>query len=163
MKNLGMKLHPYKLRGEWVELCFMTRAAELGFHVTRPWGDSASYDVIVENEGRFARVQVKSTSHFHEGGYTCQMRGSNHHRYPDNSFDFLAVYLIPENVWYIMPAERTRGHATFYFRPKRRSKFNCYKEAWHLLKTGPTEGIVDVIHACVPSPAEEAIWGVMEM
>ena len=56
MKNLGMKLHPYKLRGEWVELCFMTRAAELGFHVTKPWGDSATYDVIVEYEGRFVRV-----------------------------------------------------------------------------------------------------------
>jgi hypothetical protein len=62
----------YKQRGEWVELLFMTRAAERGFSVSKPWGDSNRYDVSVEIEGRFRRVQVKSTSSLRgEHGFIC--------------------------------------------------------------------------------------------
>ena len=50
----------YKQRGEWVELLFMTEAAQRGFNVSKPWGDSARYDISVEANGRFLRVQVKS-------------------------------------------------------------------------------------------------------
>jgi hypothetical protein len=55
----GIK-HP-KLRGEWAELRFMARAAEQGFQVSKPWGETARYDFVVEAAGRFVRVQVKST------------------------------------------------------------------------------------------------------
>ena len=51
-----------KQLGEWAELCFMARAAERGLNVSKPHGDSASYDVGVEQHGRFLRIQVKSTS-----------------------------------------------------------------------------------------------------
>jgi len=62
MGRWGRKLFAnYKRRGEWVELLFMTVASGLGFNVAKPFGDSARYDVIVENEGRFLRIQVKST------------------------------------------------------------------------------------------------------
>jgi hypothetical protein len=47
----------YKLQGEWAELLFMTRAAEHGFSVSKPWGESQAYDVTVESEGKFLRVQ----------------------------------------------------------------------------------------------------------
>jgi PD-(D/E)XK nuclease superfamily protein len=40
----------------------MTRATELGLGVIKPWGDSARYDFVVEQGGRFLRVQVKSTT-----------------------------------------------------------------------------------------------------
>lgn len=46
-----------KQRGEWAELCFMARAAGRGLSVTRPHGDSASYDVGIEHNGRYVRVQ----------------------------------------------------------------------------------------------------------
>ena len=51
MNELAMKIKQPKRRGEWVELRFMAAAAENGFHVTKPWGDSAQYDFIVENQG----------------------------------------------------------------------------------------------------------------
>src|SRR2546423_10400572 len=54
-------VHPKK-RGEWVELQFMARAAHHGLTVSKPWGDTARYDFIVEHRGRFQRVQVKSTT-----------------------------------------------------------------------------------------------------
>ena len=60
-KDMGSK-KTCKERGEWAELCFMARAADRGLNVSRPHGDSASYDVGVEQNGRFLRIQVKSTS-----------------------------------------------------------------------------------------------------
>ena len=63
----------FKQRGEWVELLFMTVAAGLGFTVAKPFGDSARYDVIVENLGRFLRMQVKSTEQWTGSSYVCQL------------------------------------------------------------------------------------------
>ena len=40
-----------KHRGEWTELNFMSRVTERGFNVSKPWGDSARYDVAVERGG----------------------------------------------------------------------------------------------------------------
>ena len=45
----------------------MARAAARGLSVTRPHGDSASYDVGIEHNGRYVRVQVKSTSFCRKG------------------------------------------------------------------------------------------------
>ena len=33
-----------KKRGEWAESVFMARAGEQGLPVSKPWGDSRSYD-----------------------------------------------------------------------------------------------------------------------
>ncbi len=39
----------------------MARAGELGFAVSRPWGESRSYDFVAGRPGRFVSVQVTST------------------------------------------------------------------------------------------------------
>jgi hypothetical protein len=49
-KNEGSK-RTCKELGEWAELCFMARASDRGLNVSRPHGDSASYDVGVEQNG----------------------------------------------------------------------------------------------------------------
>jgi hypothetical protein len=152
MKNKGMKIKHPKMRGEWAELRFMARAAEQGLQVSKPWGDSASYDFVVEHEARCLRVQVKSTMHRRHGGHCCQVRGSQRRAYVDNSFDFAAVYLIPEDVWYIIPTEHIAGQTSLFFSPKlRNSKYGQYKEAWHLLRGAERIGRIE---AC----AEEMIF-----
>jgi hypothetical protein len=67
--NPGSLIKNSKLRGEWVELRFMTRAAEHGVMVSKPWGDSAPYDFMIEHNGRVLRVQVKSTMRIVRGCY----------------------------------------------------------------------------------------------
>src|SRR5512141_2248183 len=96
--------HP-KLRGEWAEVHFLARASEHGLRVAKPYGDCLPYDFIVENNGRMFRVQVKCTSHKSPscGGYSCCIRPSPMPRYGHNVMDFLAAYVIPEEVWYIIP------------------------------------------------------------
>lgn len=51
-----------KRRGELSELAFVYKAASLGFHVAKPYGDSERYDFILDAGHRLWRVQVKSTT-----------------------------------------------------------------------------------------------------
>jgi hypothetical protein len=146
-KNGGMKIKHPKRRGEWAELRFMARAAEHGLQVTKPWGESAHYDFVVENGGRFVRVQVKSTMHKGYKGYSCTVRGGSG-PYKRNAFDFIAAYLIPEDLWYIIPAKKILGRGSVTLHPKLDgSKLDCYKEAWHLLR-GERAGSLERVLGC---------------
>jgi hypothetical protein len=90
----------YKQLGEWAELCFMARAADRGLNVSKPHGDSASYDVGVEQNGRFLRIQVKSTRYQKAGSFICNIvRASQQERYSPGMLDFFAVYLAPIDLW----------------------------------------------------------------
>ncbi len=147
MKNKGMKIKHAKRRGEWAELRFMACASEQGLQVSKPWGEMAHYDVAVEYEARFLRVQVKSTIFKDRGGYSCSVRGSKG-PYVGNAFDFLAAYVIPENLWYIIPAAKFKMQGSVALYPNlKNSKYGPYKEAWHLLRKKFPERIAR-IEAC---------------
>ncbi|MFL6301615.1 MAG: group I intron-associated PD-(D/E)XK endonuclease [Terriglobales bacterium] len=139
-------VHPKK-RGEWVELQFMARAAHHGLTVSKPWGDTARYDFIVEHGGRFQRVQVKSTTMFAtvrpgrtRSAYLCNTvsRGPTvktpGRSYLATEIDFFAFYIIPEDVWYIVPiADVRRARFAVYLNPyQRHNKYFRFMEAWHL-------------------------------
>jgi hypothetical protein len=153
----GMKIiRNCKKRGEWVELVFAVRAMELGLHLGRPWGESSGYDFTVDQGWRIARVQVKSTM-FREGtGYSCTLKDSRG-PYKKNSFDFVAAYVIPEDVWYILPEKKIRGMWSVGLYPQlETAKYREYQEAWHLLR-GETPGFVDRIEACAEEGFVEEI------
>jgi len=48
-----------KRRGEMAEAAFLHKASMLGFGVSKPWGDSEPYDLIVDSGSSLWRVQVK--------------------------------------------------------------------------------------------------------
>jgi len=123
-----------KLRGEWAELRFMTRVAEHGIMISKPWGDSAPYDLVTDHRGRFRRVQVKCTI-FHRGNsYKCHL-DSNGLPYSPRDIDFIAAYVIPTETWYILPIKSTKGQSDILLTPhSKNAKYEKYKEAWHLLK-----------------------------
>ncbi len=114
----------------------MTRAAEQGYSVSKPFGDSTRYDVSVENEGRFRRVQVKSTSSSRgELGFICTLKRTGIHYYRLDEVDFFAIYVLPEKVWYILPARVVlRLVSNIRLAPRDKTqKYTAYIEAWHLL------------------------------
>jgi len=109
--------HP-KARGEWAELRFMTRATELA----------------IEANGRFLRVQVKCTRFRRGRSYKCHL-DSNGHAYTPDQIDFIAAYVIPTDTWYILPIEATNAQPDILLTPhNERSKYEKYREAWHLLQ-----------------------------
>ncbi len=124
-----------KARGEWAEMRFMERAAERGLCVSKPWGDSSSYDFVIGRPGHFVSVQVKSTVCQSGGGYECCIRGRKNEAYEPGSFDFLAAYVVLRDAWYIIPAGAVLGKETVaLFSQSKHAKYEGYREAWHLLR-----------------------------
>jgi len=147
-----MRIRNGKKRGEWSELRFAVKAMEQGLRLSMPWGESSGYDFLVEaGSGRMVRVQVKSTM-FREGaGYSCSLKNSRG-PYRGNAFDFVAAYVIPEDVWYLIPRKKIRGKWSISLHPElENAKYSAYKEAWDLVRgDGPGgKGFVDRIEACV--------------
>jgi len=125
-----------KERGEWAESVFIARAKEQGLPVSKPQGDSTSFDCVVGRPGKFAAVQVKSTIAKLESGkgYICSTC-SSHKIYRAGAFDFLAAYVIPEDVWYIVPAKEIRGLKSISLCTESgEAKYEKYREAWDLLR-----------------------------
>jgi hypothetical protein len=124
----------YKQRGEWVELLFMTRAAKRGYVVSKPWGDSARYDVGIEQDGRFKRVQVKGTDCREGNGYHCHLANGELKGYTVKEVDYLAIYVLREDIWYIFPAKRLMGQSSVMVSPHDEGSVHArHKEAWELL------------------------------
>jgi hypothetical protein len=123
-----------KRRGEWAESVFMARAAENGLPVSKPLGESSSFDCVVGRPGKFVAVQVKCTmAKITTGkGYVCAIKHNNQ-AYRVGSFDFVAAYVIPEDAWYIVPAKLIRKQATICLCSPA-GRFEQYREAWHLLR-----------------------------
>ena len=131
--NPGTLIRNPKLRGEWAELRFMAQAAERGIMVSKPWGDSAPYDFMADHHGRVLRIQVKSTSCRRDYGYKCHV-SANGIPYRKDQLDFIATYLIPPDVWYILPIAIVCTQTHLLLSPhSKRSKYDRYKEAWRLL------------------------------
>jgi hypothetical protein len=62
------------------ELMVMAALAKSGFRLLVPYGDSARYDVVIENEqGEFARVQIK-TGRLRKGSVVFRGYGTHTHR-----------------------------------------------------------------------------------
>lgn len=144
-----------KRRGEISELAFALAAARQGFGISRPYGDSERYDIILDcpkddpchpdpSRGqarpRLIRVQVKATTQLQYGLY----RANTHRRingravpYTLAEIDFFAAYVIPEDSWFIFPLTHILGSTAVTLSPKRRRKphvNDLYREAWHLLR-----------------------------
>ena len=134
MKNKGMYIRLPKARGEWAELRFMIAATELGFRVSKPWGESGPYDLITDHRGHFYRIQVKCTLYMRDHSYVCTI-SSRHHPYRPSQLDFIAAYVIPTNTWYILPLKATKGQKDLVLSPHlKNSKYKKYEESGHLLK-----------------------------
>jgi hypothetical protein len=144
----------YKRRGEIVEIAFLHAVTNMDFAVTKPYGDSEAYDFIVDSGSPLWRVQVKScmcrkglTYHVgasHRSG-TVPAQGP----YTAAQIDILAVYIIPANVWYIIPVDAFSPSTSLAFLPHlpvAAGRYEQFREAWYLMacrRNGePREGIV---------------------
>jgi hypothetical protein len=126
-----------KRLGEAAEAAFLARAIQLGFSVSLPWGDSNRYDSVVELNHGLLRVQVKSATLYAETRYRVKTTGANGKVYTSKEIDFFVGYVVPENIWYIIPIQaigRRKG-VRFYPHTRRQSRamFEKYREAWCLL------------------------------
>jgi PD-(D/E)XK endonuclease len=132
------KLRNRKSKGEWAEVVFVAKAMALGFTVCKPYGENHRYDFLVHSpQGQVNRVQVKSSwIRKQERGYRFHT-GTGQRTYRLGEVDFIVAYVVPEDVWYIVPMREVKNRyasALFPHVVGSRSKFEKYREAWRLLQ-----------------------------
>jgi len=139
----------YIQRSQWVELEFKAEAAKRRFAVSQPCGVQP-YDVGVEHRQNSLRVQVKSTTSRVDAGYRCKIvpDGMSNDHYSLKQIDLFAAYVIPEDVWYLIPAvllvgKRRKSAAMLcpVVRPAKPAayRYECYREAWDMLTKSRSE------------------------
>jgi len=127
-----------KKLGEQAEAVFLSKATGMGLSVAKPWGDSERYDLIVGSGRRLWRVQVKSTRYVGERRFSITARGCTA-AYTEDEIDFLAVYIVPLDIWYLVPVKAFAPRKCLRFYPQgngSRGRYEKYREAWWLMFSG---------------------------
>ena len=140
--------HPKRL-GERAEAMFLHRALSRGLAIAKPWGDSERYDFILDTGEKLWRVQVKSSSYqpdvrrgYHFKAYTRSCKACK--AYTPNQIEIIAAYVVPEDIWYIIPLAALASFLTFTIHTdaqahaqtagrRRAVDFEPYREAWWIL------------------------------
>lgn len=67
-----------------------------------------------------------------------------------DDMDFVVVYIVPEDLWYVVPVEIAEGTSSLWFTPgSARARLAKYREAWCLLDCGLEErGLEDIPERC---------------
>jgi hypothetical protein len=129
-----------KVTGEHSEAGFLFKATFYNFGIAKPWGDSLRYDFILDNGHRLHRIQIKCTECLRAGAYETRATytvGKGRAVYTKDDIDFIAVHIVPLDIWYILPVEVCTPHPMLRFYPHRQAKkmrLEKYREAWHLLQ-----------------------------
>ena len=132
--------------GNLAEMEFMLAAASRGFAVAQPYGDDEHYDFLVDAWPRIWRVQVKSAGAFRPRTFEVRSHWSGHQHptpYTPADIDFIAAFVRPLRIWYLIPAKAIKHRFTLHLYPqgalRSAGEFEKYREAWHLLSGKPTE------------------------
>lgn len=111
-----------KEKGSLGELRIMYEAAKRGYVVLTPCGDYSKYDLVVERNGKFERIQVKSVTprngvievHTKSMGFDNSQDTNNRSRqikYQTGDFEWLAVYDLTNHNVYFLPSSMVTNRA----------------------------------------------------
>jgi PD-(D/E)XK nuclease superfamily protein len=136
-----------KALGEAAEAAFLAKVTSLGFGVAKTWGDSERYDFIVDSGQKLWRVQVKSSRRSDGTRYIVKLKGAA--AYTAKEVDFIVAYIVPENLWYVIPISVAAFRGQMYVSPHgtRHFRHEKYREAWCQMacprdKISPTQLLV---------------------
>jgi hypothetical protein len=85
------------------EAPFRARATHLGFSACLTGGDSERFESVVTLGHGFLRVQVKSATRYLDTRYRVKSTGASGKVYTAAEIDFFVAYIVPEDIWYIIP------------------------------------------------------------
>ena len=124
-----------KSQGEIAEIKFLLRARERGYDVSRPYGDNAKYDFILDIGNKLLKIQVKSNSQKTDK-YGSIKIGVGHgtsikKRYTSKQVDFFAIYLRCIDSFYLVPIRAINNRVTIRIYPGRKiCTWVNYRENW---------------------------------
>jgi hypothetical protein len=123
-------------QGDLGELEFTLQAKKRGYNVSKPYSAITVYDLILDNGYNLFKIQIKTTKNTYRSGYKAVVsRGSSHKKiYSIVDVDYFAIYIIPKEIFYIMPAHVIQVTTLNLYPDKPDHYLDKYREAWHLLK-----------------------------
>lgn len=134
-----------KKNGKYSELQFAALAIKLGYNVLQPIEDSNAYDLVLEKDNKYIRVQIKSTHTLRErvcSAYkgkkyytkTYSFNTSNKKNvYNKQDVDFMIAHIAPEDTWYILPISKFKRKSLSFGVNDTTGKYVKYKNNFKLL------------------------------
>ncbi|MEK7277840.1 MAG: group I intron-associated PD-(D/E)XK endonuclease [Chloroflexota bacterium] len=102
--------------GQIGEAAVMQRLITEGWQVLIPYGNSAPYDLAAEKDGRFVRIQVRTTRT--EDSFisaNCRTKNNRVHA-QGGGFDFLVVYELNGDAAFVIHEDEIIGKSVFHIR-----------------------------------------------
>ncbi|HLF19088.1 MAG TPA: group I intron-associated PD-(D/E)XK endonuclease [Candidatus Omnitrophota bacterium] len=137
-----------KLKSDIAESAVITELLSRGYKVLRPVGDRLPYDIVVNVNGRFIRLQVKTAWYNKlKSMYIVDNRRTRTNRrfmkrsfYTAEDFDLAVLYVHESKSFYIMPVDVfiSYGSSVAIVEDEKRQRLPRsaeYRERWDLLRT----------------------------
>lgn len=130
------RLHNREL-GMIAELRVASRAIEKGFAVLRPTVDFRQYDLLLEKDQEFKRVQIKSSiaAMGKNDSFRFRIRyGStgNKKGYTKDDVDYVCCYIRVLDIMYLIPIEKLTKMSIIVYPFKEDCKYNEYMDNWEI-------------------------------
>jgi hypothetical protein len=135
-----------KLKGDIAEQAVVLEALKRGWVVLQPIGDRLPYDLVLQVDDKFIRVQVKSAWwDKKKDNYVVDVRRTKTNRrkmirdsYKEDDFDFAILYIQEVNIFYIMPADIFNSygseiHLVESEKRQRKPESAAFREKWDIL------------------------------
>jgi hypothetical protein len=129
-------------QGQISELQFIVEASKLGLSVSKPIDVNSKYDFIIDNNERLIKIQVKSCSTIDNHGKHNRYRvdvacgnSKNKRPYHEKDFDYFAIHLPVDNIWFIIPLDVVHGKKWLglYKDLNKDFKYSQHRNAWSFL------------------------------
>ena len=136
-----------KQKGQIAEQAVALTCLKKGWGVLKPLGDYLPYDLVIEIQGQFAKLQVKyAWFDDKKNNYVVDNRRTKTNRkkmlrqaYRSQDFDFAILYIENSDVFYVMPCEvftsyGSEIHLVESDKRQRKPHSARYREAWNLIE-----------------------------
>jgi hypothetical protein len=131
-----------KLVGDVSQLMVAAELASRGFNVLVPIGDRMPYDLLVDNHGRYCRIQVRTATAVPRWDlWQSNIKATE-------GMDLFVFVIQKERLFYIVPVEECRKLTTkISFIPHRKGNTRAvdterYREAWQLVRDFGLSGVI---------------------
>ncbi len=115
-------------KGQITETKVLARLTELGYNCLIPWGNDLRYDIAIDKEGQFLRLQCKTGRYNEKKGIIVFNTDITYHARGENGShvrkgyvgeaDYFGVYCPELGTLYLVPVEDTpKGVASLRVRP----------------------------------------------
>lgn len=128
------------ITGDISEMLFQIEASKRSYIVGFPHGQQ-SFDCFLDNGKKVLKIQIKSSASKWSGrdnAYKIVLKQGRKKKkfYGRMEVDVFAVFIIPENTWFLIPFDDLKGtmDLTFYMNSTT-SKWNIYKDNWDILRS----------------------------